>query len=124
MIMQRQFQQFLDRMVDFPVACRSWYRKVHTVLSVEILPGSVGEVLDAPVVVQQQVPWLGSRNAWFDDGYMLCVILGGFWKIYDFLREGADSAPELPSGRHIVDNGSGMFHTCFAGIDAPRAVFP
>ena len=45
------------------------------------LTGTVlGMVLDAPFVVQQQVPWLGSRNAWFDDGYMLCVILGGLWK--------------------------------------------
>ena len=32
------------------------------------LTGTVlGMVLDAPVVVQQQVLWLGSRNAWFDD---------------------------------------------------------
>ena len=57
------------------------------------LTGTVlGMVLDAPVVVQQQVPWLetvevpqlpffwGSRNAWFDDGYMLCIIQGGSWK--------------------------------------------
>ena len=25
---------------------------------------------------------------------------------------------------HIVDHGSGMFHAGFAGIDAPRPVFP
>ena len=26
--------------------------------------------------------------------------------------------------RYIVAHGSGMFHACFTGIDAPRAVFP
>ena len=25
---------------------------------------------------------------------------------------------------HVVDHGSGLMYTCFAGIDAPRAVFP
>ena len=41
---------------------------------------------------------LGSRNAWLDDGSMLCIIHGGFWKnFYDFLRAGLDSAPELDS---------------------------
>ena len=45
------------------------------------LTGTVlGMVLVAPVVVQQQVPWLGSRSAWFDDGHMFCVIQGGLWK--------------------------------------------
>ena len=54
-----------------------------------------------------------------------------FGRIYDFLHDGVASAAELdsrpallPTGRHIVDNGSGMFHIGFAGIDAPRAVFP
>ena len=52
--------------------------------------------MDAPVAGQQQVPWLGSRNALFDDGHMLCIIQGGFWKnFYDFLHEGVDLAPEL-----------------------------
>ena len=37
---------------------------------------------------------------------------------HDFLHEGVDSAPELDSrpGRHVVDNGSGMFLTGFAGL--------
>ena len=48
-----------------------------------------------------------------------------------FLREGVDSAPEVDSrllfsevAAHIADNGSGMYCTGFAGIDALRAVFP
>ena len=64
---------------------------------------------------------------------MLCVIQGGFWKnLVIFLRDWVDSAPEVDSRPallpqvvpHIVDNGSGVFHTGFAGIHAPRAVFP
>ena len=40
----------------------------------------------------------GSRNAWFDYGYMFCIIQGGFWKnLYDFLHEGVDSVPEVDS---------------------------
>ena len=37
---------------------------------------------------------------------------------FDFLLAGVDSAPELDSrpGRHVVDNGSGMYHTGFAGL--------
>ena len=61
---------------------------------------------------------LGARNAWFDCGYMFCFIQGGFWKnFYDFLHQGVDSAPELDArpGRRAVDNGSGMYHTGFAG---------
>ena len=30
----------------------------------------------------------------------------------------------ITSCRHIVDNGRGLFLTGFAGVDAPRAVFP
>ena len=48
-----------------------------------------------------------------------------------FPRDGVDSAPEVDSrllfsevAARIVDNGSGMCCTGFAGIDAPRAVFP
>ena len=64
-ITQRQFQQiveflvpsvqFLDRVVDFPVACRSCFAHCTTDrgdLTVTIL----GMVVDAPVVVQRQVP--------------------------------------------------------------------
>ena len=67
--MQRQFQQFvvffvplvqfLDRMVAIPAACRSLARAVHTCADRGDLTGTVlGMVLDAPVIVQQQVPWL------------------------------------------------------------------
>ena len=39
---------------------------------------------------------LGLRNAWFDYGYMFCIIQGGFWEnFYDFLRDWEDSAPEV-----------------------------
>ena len=45
----------------------------------------------------QQVPWLGSRNAWFDDGYMLCIIQGGFWKNFMIFYVKEYSDPELDS---------------------------
>ena len=51
-------------MVDIPAACRSWYAQC-TLCSRPL--GSHGMVLDA-AVVQHQVPLLGSRNAWFDEG--------------------------------------------------------
>ena len=47
--------QFLDRMVDIPAACRSWYAQC----TLSSRPCTVlWMVLDAPVVVQRQVPWL------------------------------------------------------------------
>ena len=104
--------QFINRMVDIPAACRSWYAQC-TLCS---RPCS-GDGCHAPVVVQRQVPWLGraencgdpqlpffwgSRNAWFDYGYMICIIQGGFWVIfYDFLRDWVDSAPEVDSRRSL-----------------------
>ena len=82
---------------------RSW-RSTGTVL---------GMVLDAPVVVQQQVPWLGRAmlGSTMDTCYAPSWV--AFGRIFDFLHEGVDSAPELDSrpalllsGRHIADNGS------------------
>ena len=84
---QRKFQQslfmkpdvlqFINRMVDIPAACRSWYAQC-TLCN---RPCS-GDGCLAPVVVQRQVPWLGRssglRNAWFDYGYIFCIIQGGF----------------------------------------------
>ena len=69
---------------------------------------------------------VGSRNALFDDGYMLCIIQGGFWKNVVFYMIGSTRLLRsiLRLGRHIVNNGSGMFLTGFAGIDASRAAFP
>ena len=122
MNMQHKFQQslfmnlgvlqFINRMVDIPAACRSWYAQC-TLCS---RPCS-GDGSHAPVVVQRQVPWLGcaencgvpqllffwgSRNAWFDYGYMFCIIQGGFWMIfYDFLHDWVDSAPEVDSCRSL-----------------------
>ena len=123
--MQLQFQQFveffvplvqfLDRMVDIPAASRSWYRTVHTVV--------LEMVLDAPVVVQQQVPWLGSRNAGFDDGHMLCIILGGFWKNSDFLHEGVDSAPELDSRSALLPV-TGTLSTTAVACSIPSRCVP
>ena len=67
-------------------------------------------VLDAPVVVQQQLPWLG--YAWFDDGYMSCIIQGGFWKnFYDYLHEEVDSAPELDSRLALLPQVAGTSST-------------
>ena len=111
----------------------------------------------APVVVQRQVPWLaencgvpqlqclwplssswtsccarwcndcGSRNAWFDYGYMFCIIQGGFWKnLYDFLHEGVDSAPEVDSPSWSARRRHWQWHVpyWFCWFDAPRAMFP
>ena len=58
-----------------------------------------------------------------------------FGRISDFLREWVHSAPEVNSrpallfsgvevARLVVDPGSGLSSAGFAGIDAPRAVFP
>ena len=74
----------------------------------------------------------GWRNAWFDSGYMICISSRvAFGRIPGFLRDGADSAPEVDSrllfsevAAHIVDNGSGMYCTGFAVMDAPRVVLP
>ena len=57
---------------------------------------------------------VGSRNALFDDGYVLCIIQGGFWKNFTIVyMKGLtrlDSRPAFsPCGRHIVDNGSAVF---------------
>ena len=45
---------------------------------------------------------LGSRNAWFDYGYLFCIIQGGFWKnFYDFPRDWVDSDPGVNSRRSL-----------------------
>ena len=112
------FFQFINRVVDIPAAYRSWYAQCTLCSRPWTFTGTVlWMFVDAPVVVQRQVPWLGragncgslrscsacgrcpvpgqgccarrcndcgSRNAWFDYGYMFCIIQGGFWK--KFLR--------------------------------------
>ena len=158
-ITQQQFQQFveflvpsvqfLDRVADFPVACRSWYaqctlysrpwrsdsysswdgcRRACCCAATGTLVGSCSKLWSfrscsfgcRPVSGQaccaRRCNDCGSRNACFDIGYMLfsSEVFGRIFIV--FLREGIDSAPELDSrpGRHIVDNGSGMYHTGFA----------
>ena len=63
------------------------------------LTGTVlGMVLDAPVVVQQQVPWLGSRNAWFRRWIHVTHHPG--WHSEEFMilyEKWAHSAPEVDS---------------------------
>ena len=56
---------------------------------------------------------LGSRNAWFDYGYLFCIIQGGFWeKFHDFPRDWVDSDPGVNSRRLLhtwpIDYGSGL----------------
>ena len=71
----------------------------------------------------------------------LCILApfyqGGLWKnLYDFLREGVDSDPEVNSRRFspcshaedevaalVVNNVSGMLFGWYCWISAPRAVF-
>ena len=67
---------------------------------------------------------------------MFCVSKGdSLEEILGFLREWVHSAPEVNSrpallfsgvevATLVVDPGSGLFSTGFAGIDAPRAVSP
>ena len=105
--MQHKFQQFLfmspgvlqfiNRRVDIPAACRSWYAQC-TLCS---RPCSGMVVLRLLLCNDRCLGWgaqklwssavavsLGSRNAWFDYGYMFCIIQGGFWKnFYDFPRD-------------------------------------
>ena len=46
--------------MDIPAACRSWYAQCTLCSRPWTFTGTVlGMVVDAPVVVQQQVPWLG-----------------------------------------------------------------
>ena len=89
--------QFLDRMVDFPVACRSWYRTVHIVLAVEISQVQLGRCWTRPLLCNNRC--LGWGRAMLGSTMDTCY--ASFWvafgRIYDFLREGADSAPELDS---------------------------
>ena len=50
----------------------------------------VVQFLDKVVVPVVQRLW--AAQSWFDDGYMFCIIQGGFWKnLYIFLHEGLDS---------------------------------
>ena len=102
--------QFFDRMVDIPVCYGYSGRKLWRFRSCR--------------------SWV--RGALFDSGYIFCVssrvILDEFRV---FLSEWVDSALEVASrlalrlmAAHVVDHGSGLFSSGFAGIDAPRAVFP
>ena len=54
----------------------------------------------------------GSRNAWFDDGYMLHIIQGGFWRFFAiFYMKGLTRLlSSIFVLRYIFDHGSGMFH--------------
>ena len=146
MNMQHKFQQFLfmnpgvlqfiNIMVDVLAACRSWYAQC-TLCS---RPFS-GDRCLAPVVVQRQVPWLGRAEtvefrscrffgvarAMLGSTVDTCpassrVAFGFFWIFY-VIGWTRILGSILRPGRHVVDNGSGMFQTGF-GIDAPCAVFP
>ena len=124
--------QVINRMVDIPAACRSWYAQCTLCSRLWTLTGTVlGMVVMRLLLCNDRCPgwgaqktvefcscrsW-GSRNAWFDYGYMFCIIQGGFWRIFHaFPREGVDSDPEVcsPSCRHVVDTGSGMLISGFA----------
>ena len=107
--------------VGHPAACRSWYAQctlcsrpwtfTGTVLGMVVMrlllcndrcPGwgaqktvefrscTAVQLLDKVVVPVGATT--GSRNAWFDYGYMFCIFQDGFLKnLYDFLHEGVDS---------------------------------
>ena len=74
------------------------------------------------------------RGALFDSGYKFCVSLGDFWKnFWLFYVNGYSRLLRsilvllFPLGEVaalVVDTGSGLFFTGFAGENAPRAVFP
>ena len=135
--------QFINRRVDIPAACRSWYAQC------TLCRPCSGDGC-APVVVQRQVPWLGrAENCGVPQLPFLwgCAMLGSTrdtcsvssrvafgWIFYDFLRDWEDSAPEVILVVHCTH---GRWGSCrarrqqwqwlaFTGFayDAPRAVFP
>ena len=134
---------FINRMMDISAACRSWYVQctlrsrpwtlTGTVLGMVVIrlllcndrcPGwGAQKTVESP-----QLPFFwGSRNAWFDHGYMFCIIQGGFWKyFYDFLHEMEDSAPEVDSPSWPARRRHRQWHVpyWFCWFDAPRAMFP
>ena len=89
-----------------------------------------GMVLDTPVVVTGAS--VGSRNALFDDRYMLCIIQGGLWKNFTiFYMKGWT---RLLSSIHVLlfsplwpaHRRQRQWHVpyWFCWFDAPRAMFP
>ena len=122
MNMQHQFQQslfmnpcvlqFINRTVDTPAACRSWYApctlcsrpcsgygcfRACCCAATGALVGARRKLWSSAVAVS-----LGSRNACFDYGYIFCIIQGGFWKNFcNFPRDWVDSDPEVNSCRSL-----------------------
>ena len=90
--------QFINRRVDIPAACRSWYAQctlcsslysgmivTRLLLCSDRCPGWGAQ----KTVEFRSCRFSGVRNAWFDYVYMFCIIQGGFWKnFYDFPRVG------------------------------------
>ena len=93
----------VHRVVDFPVACRSWYAqctlysrpwrsRACCCAATGALVGMCRKLWTSAVAVLGRRPVLGQgccalwcndwglRNAWFNYGYMSCIIQGGFWK--------------------------------------------
>ena len=135
-IMQRQFQQFveffvpsvqfLDRMGDIPAACRSWHAQCtlcsrpwrsHRYSSGDGSACARGCATTGALVgiAQCFVRWW--KHVMHHPGWLL-------EEFHDFLHDGVDSAPVLDS--RPARRRPRQWHVPyrFAGIDAPRAVFP
>ena len=139
--MQHQFQQslfmnpcvlqFINRVVDIPAAADLGTHSAHCAADRGLSQVQFFVGVYAPVVVQRQVPWLGRaencgfrscrfsgvRNAWFDCGYMFCIIQGGFWKNFTIFlviwwtRDAGVNSRSLHTWREevaalVVDSGS------------------
>ena len=141
-----KFQQFVEFFVPpssvprlewwtFRAACRSCYRTVHTLQqTVEISQVHfLGWFWTRPFLCNNRC--LGWGRAMVCSTMDTCYASSrvAFWKNFlIFYRKEVDSAPELDSRpalllmlpAHLSTTASGMFHAGFAGVDAPRAVFP
>ena len=125
--------QVINRMVDIPAACRSWYAQCTLCSRPWTLTGTVlGMVVMRLLSCNDRCPGGARRKLWIS----AVAVLGGramlgstmvtcsassrvaFGEIFAFLREGVDSDPEVysPSCRHVVDTGSGMLISGFAGL--------
>ena len=147
-IMQLMFQQskmklvvpqiqFLDRVVDIPAVCRDWYAQCKTVQqTVEISQVQFLVGCRRARCCATTGAWVAQYLVRTVDTYSASVRAWLHGRISHFLREGGTLDPQDDScffpaniaeeevAALVVNNGSGMHSTGFAGRSAPRAVFP
>ena len=83
--------QVINRMVDIPAACRSWYAQCTRCSRPWTLTGTVlGMVVMRLLLCNDRCPGWGAQKLWISAvavlggramlGYMFCIIQGGFWR--------------------------------------------